>query len=445
MLDSIAGPLQFFLLFRSVRLLLSWFPVERLLLKIVLWSGVGMTVIAALQYVLPPARPTINSLVGIDPFATPGYTAVTRATVLFTNWHLLAGYETVILFIAAALVLSQSDVLSHRALYFIIGMSVVGILLTLTATDIAGAAFGCLLIGIRSGRSSVVLRRFLPLAVVAGLAFSPLIASRIRAETYRQPGSARSTFLPETLAFRAQVWDHQYLPVIKSHLSTGYGPTTPPSITWPFSESLYLTLLLRGGAGLLAAYLALMFVMASVAERRYHERGLGSPLGLALWALIVMLLPMQILFPYFVTAGLPHLFWILAAMASTAPAGASPCRRPARRSGSDRSRHATMSSPALEQPGENVECPAGPLPSVSVVMPTYRRGARLATPVRALSMTRPPRRSSSWSTAARTVRSRSSRSWREQTTASSRCSSSTVENRRHAPQASSARTVRSSS
>ena len=317
-LDSIAGPLQFFLLFRAVRMAIAWAPVDRILIRLMLLATLPMTLIGALQYALPAVRPTINGLVGIDPFATPGFTAVTRATALFTNWHLLAGYETAMIFVATALLMThETKILSPRFLYLILAASVAGLLLTLTATDIFGTVAGCALIGFRTGKGRILLRRFLPLALVAGIAFSPLIIGRIKAESYHVPGAPRSSFVPQTIAFRLHVWKQQYFPVIKSHLSTGWGPNQPPSITWPYSESLYLTLLLRGGLPLLAVYLAMMYIMASETKRRRTRDPENEAVSIALWTLIVVLVPMQLLFPYFITTGLPHIFWILAAVAFT--------------------------------------------------------------------------------------------------------------------------------
>ncbi len=314
--STLVAPLQFLLIFRGLRIALGWVPVRRTVLLVILLASVPMAVAAVLQRLnVPGVRSALVSLTGTDPFLTPGYTAVARASGLFTIWHLLAGYELAVLFLAVTLLLTpESDVLGSWGLCMVIGWAVVGLILSLTATCILGAIVGVVLIGWRAGRLKLILRWALPVGVVACLAFFPLINARIQEQTVRSAGSARSSIVPQTLSYRARIWQEQYFPVIVHNVGTGWGPTLPSSITWKYSESVYLTLLLRGGLPLLTVYGALCWTMASRCRRLRGDPDVDAA-AITTWALVVVLVPMQVLFPYFVTAGLPHLLWVFAAIA----------------------------------------------------------------------------------------------------------------------------------
>jgi O-antigen ligase len=113
------------------------------------------------------------------------------------------------------------------------------------------------------------------------------------------------------------VWTHQYFPALDGHWLTGYGPGTPPGITFGYTESVYLELLLRGGVILLAMYLCLMVALVAAAwpvarARRSSESRLAARVLVVLLAALVYL---HLLEPYFVVTGLPHVLWVLAALA----------------------------------------------------------------------------------------------------------------------------------
>ncbi|MGH2745155.1 MAG: hypothetical protein ACRDN8_22230, partial [Thermoleophilaceae bacterium] len=80
--------------------------------------------------------------------------------------------------------------------------------------------------------------------------------------------------------------------------------------------SMYLTLLFRGGIPLLLVYGLLMLALAGAAWRLAARSGRPSDrlLGRAVVALVALLAVLHLLEPYFVTSGLPHLIWILAAL-----------------------------------------------------------------------------------------------------------------------------------
>jgi hypothetical protein len=154
------------------------------------------------------------------------------------------------------------------------------------------------------------------LVVVALL--GPFLAARLDQQFESRVGQASGaggpSFLPQTIRYRVEVWQEEYLPLVASNLLTGYGPGLPPYINWRYTETLYVTLLLKGGLPLLAIYAGLMYAgwllarwLASSSLASSEERSIAQ----VVLILIVILIPMHFINPYFANTGLAHPLWIL--------------------------------------------------------------------------------------------------------------------------------------
>ena len=119
--------------------------------------------------------------------------------------------------------------------------------------------------------------------------------------------------IPHTLADRVSNWTHQYLPALAGRWPIGWGPGLPPQATWRYTDSVYITVLLRGGLVLLGLYLLLQFVFYSSARDALRVPGLRVS-GLALLAGVLVLLVLQLIATYFTTSGLPEVIWALAGL-----------------------------------------------------------------------------------------------------------------------------------
>jgi hypothetical protein len=95
---------------------------------------------------------------------------------------------------------------------------------------------------------------------------------------------------------------------------TGYGPELPPGALWQYTESQYVTLLLRGGFPLLIIYGLLNWTLFAEARRRSRWQGVDRVIGRTVEALTVILVPMLVLDNYFINSGLAELWWILAGL-----------------------------------------------------------------------------------------------------------------------------------
>jgi O-antigen ligase len=164
------------------------------------------------------------------------------------------------------------------------------------------------------------------IAVVVGVAFAPLLGSRVNQQFETSHATGSSSHVPQTIGYRYQVWQDEFAPLLSGRLLTGYGPDLPPQLNFPFTESLYITLLMRGGIPLLLVYAALMCAFAAAGARAARsdepERSIA---GRVLVVCIGVLLFIHLLESYFVDSGPPHLLWLLAAL--MVPAAAREERR----------------------------------------------------------------------------------------------------------------------
>jgi hypothetical protein len=318
LLGKLFGPLQFFLLYRVVVVALDTDERRRLAMRVLLLASLPMAAVAVLQQLdIGPTRSIIVSLTDGQALQGYSYRHLARATGLFAAWHSLAGYLAVIIVLGVALLLQRHQrVLAPRTIAVVVVSASIALVGTLTLIAMLGALGACLLLGYREGYLSRVLGWLVIVVVTGVVLFAPFLSERYQdqfdATPLHSPAAQTDSFVPQTVRYRVRVWKNQYLPAMAGRYLTGYGPGVPPEVTWQFTESLYITLLLRGGIPLLAAFLALMVVV--LAQCRALERSPSAErraVAQALGAIVIVLFFMHVLNPYFTDAGLPHQFWIL--------------------------------------------------------------------------------------------------------------------------------------
>jgi hypothetical protein len=151
---------------------------------------------------------------------------------------------------------------------------------------------------------------------VLAVVFSPMLQSRYQQQFDARPPVKEIPFLPQNVDFRIQVWSTEFVPVLKNDLVSGYGPELPSSLPFAYTESIYVTLLWRGGLPLLLLYGALMFALVAAARAPRDDDDVYRSVPARVVTIAVILsLFMQTLTNYFVNAGFPHLLWVLAALA----------------------------------------------------------------------------------------------------------------------------------
>jgi len=334
-LNKLAGPTQFFLLYRAVRCGLPSAHQRDVAMRLGLLASVPVSLLALAQFFdVPGVRATIISLTDSATAQDSAFAGIVRTTGPFSHWHSLAGYLLLVVPLAVVLAMTREQrVLARPLLLAIAALDVVALLSTTTLVPIACTVLAVAVVAVRRGRLLHVLAVGAVLAAVIGVLFGGNLAERVQSQLgQRAPAYEVAqpdvSWLPGNLGFRARVWTDQYLPVISDHAVTGYGPDIPPSVTWQSTESLYITLLMRGGVLLLASYALLVVAMwrrARRADPRGPSRGPDvdphtRAVGLTVWAGLIALTFAQLVHPYFTDAGLPHL---LAVMVALLPVAAS--------------------------------------------------------------------------------------------------------------------------
>jgi O-Antigen ligase len=311
-IGKLLGPFQFFLLYRAVVTALPTNGQRQLAVKLALVSTVPVAALAILQQVdLLGARAFAQRLTGADAASLsldPSFVLGARASGPFPAWHTLGGYLFLAILLGVGLLLDRSvKTIRTGLLAPILVLAGVALVLTLTAAPMLGVIVGSVLLGLwvrRFGRVAVVVAAGLAVAV---LLFAPLFRAR-----YEQQFGTSGVGVPETLVFRYDVWTEQYLPFLSNRLATGYGPDTPP-VGWGYTESVYITMLVRGGLPLLLVYLALMWALLVAAYRSTADNDpFQAAVARVMVVAVVMLVFMHFVSSYFVTSGLPHLMWALA-------------------------------------------------------------------------------------------------------------------------------------
>jgi hypothetical protein len=195
------------------------------------------------------------------------------------------------------------------------GFALVAVVATLTVTPVIALSVGALALGYWARRLNRVFLVLVGAGIIAGLLLGSQVTNRyeLQFEQAQQPG--RHALVPQTVSYRLEHWSNDLLPALGGRWLTGYGPDLPPTLAFQYTESLYFELLFRGGLLLLALYGFLIWTLASDALRRARapapeERSVAR----VLFVVLGLLLFMHLIEPYFITTGMPHLLWVLAAL-----------------------------------------------------------------------------------------------------------------------------------
>ncbi len=317
-LGSLIGQLQFFLLYRTVRVTLRTPRQRRVGLGVLLFATIPMAILAMLQEVgFGGLRTSLWNITGnTSPLQTSG---IIRATGLFGNWASLAGYFFPILLVLVALALA-GRLKHHRKL--LVGLSaamVIGLLLTAELSVIVCLVLGVFVLGVQYKRFGKMMVWVVVGAAVSLCVVGPVIAQRLDNQFGYVAGSSKSSLEPQTVAFRQNVWTTQYLPAVAERPLSGYGLELPSTISWPYPESQYIEYLIEGGYPLLIVYLCLLWGMFNQARRASRSRDpVEQAIGRTLVVCVLTLLLLGVIWPFVSNGGLPQVLWCLFALAAPA-------------------------------------------------------------------------------------------------------------------------------
>jgi hypothetical protein len=311
-LQLLLGPFQFLLLYRAT-LVTARTPERRALaLRLILWASVPVALLAiGQQFNFPGVRTLIVHLTDNDVYSAG---SAGRVTGPFPLWHNLAGYMFMILLTIAALLLRRvRSVLSQPVLVLIAALDAVALVETLSIAPIIGVVAGVAILGLWLRGITRVILGFAVVVILGAALFGPRLSGRLTQEFSRSPGTQRSAVVPQTIQYRYDLWTTQLLPLLKGHAVTGYGPVLPSQLQdFPYTESLYINLVYRGGVILLVVWVLMFGAMGFAGVRSRRDRDpLQQALGAAVATAVLCLVFMQGIEAYFLDDGTPQVLWML--------------------------------------------------------------------------------------------------------------------------------------
>ena len=312
-LFTLLGPLQFLLLYRATAVTARTPERRRIALRLMLWASVPVALLAiGQQFNFPGVRSLLETLTANSVYAAGANAA--RVTGPFPLWHNLAGYLLMYLITIAAIVLrGVPDVMRRSFLIGIAALDAVALLETLSLAPIIALVLCVAILGVWYKGVSRVLVGLVVVVVAGLLVFGARIDARYTQEFSRAPGTQGSALVPQTIQHRVDLWTNQLLPMLKGHVTTGYGAVLPSQFqNFPYTESLYINLLYRGGVVLLVVFLALAVAMVAAGLRARRDRDpLQQALGPAVVLGVLSLVVIGLIESYFTDDGPPQVLWML--------------------------------------------------------------------------------------------------------------------------------------
>jgi hypothetical protein len=332
-LDPLIGPFQFLILYRAMAVTLHQKRERRAAVAWLLVASLPVDLLAFLQQVRSQAvNRFIAHLTGASIFQSYSYQVFARATGPFPHWTVLAGYLLVILLIGfACLVFGVELPISRRFLGVLLLLAAVALILTAEISAIAGTIGGAILLGLWAGRRKQMVRWLVTGLIVAAVFGGSYFARRLDNEFASSAGSGRVAYVPQTISYRWLIWTGQYFPAVAERPLTGWGQVLPDTISFQFTESQYLTTLMEGGIPLLALFCGEMVALYCLSRRQARRKDLDDPvfraaLGSAVAGLVVVLVPMDFIYPYITSSGLPQALFAAAGIAAASIYWAAPVR-----------------------------------------------------------------------------------------------------------------------
>jgi hypothetical protein len=324
LVGTLLGPFQYLLLYRAVLVALPEPEQRRQAIRWLLLASIPVSLSAILQHFhVAGVRGLIPSVTGVnvdtdfgDPFSVAPESDGNRATGIFPHWQVLGAYQFWVLLIGTAALLGRQAIMSRTLLLVVLGLATAAIFTTVTMAVIISAAIGMALLAVWYGRIGWILPTVLIGGALVAFVFGPSFQDRIT-EQFADAGRSRPAWVPQTMDYRYRLWRDQYLPIISDgRWWTGYGPDPAPNLVFNYTESLYISLLMRGGLPLLLWYLGLMAALATAAYRRRGSPDIATRCA-ARTTLVaaLLLLPMHFVEPYFIMTGMAPMLWITAALA----------------------------------------------------------------------------------------------------------------------------------
>lgn len=254
---------------------------------------------------------------------------VPRSVGIFNSWHAYAGYLAVCLIVVGAFMAKDVKIFkSGWSVLLVSALIAGGLLSSLTFGTIAFGFLGFSYFMIRGRKTVVLLCAGSFIYLVA--TFTPVSAFLDRRVALQETTTASSDgILPQTIAFRINVWLRDYIPLVEEHLLVGYGPVRSTDRVFSYFESMYIYLLVIAGVPALLTFLFAMFaIVRSVQKAGRASRSGGDALGSSVCGALVFiftgLVVLMFIHPYLNDAGASQAFIMLSGLVIGRYLGADP-------------------------------------------------------------------------------------------------------------------------
>jgi hypothetical protein len=315
-LGTLLGPLQFILLLRAVVISLPQERQRLIAARLMLGAATLVALVALAQYAnVGPTRHVLAQLTGGSLYATTLEGGAPRVTGPFNIWHELAGFLMPSILLALALVLDK-EAGSWRFYY---GAVFLLCLVALVTTAVAGilliTIISCFYLAWRRRVLHLALLIAVPVVLTVALLVGSSLSNRVEQQLVPTTTTYRIPYAPQTISYRYSLFREQTAPALAGHWVTGYGPDLPPQLAlsnFPFAETTYISLLLRGGVPLLTIFLLMTIsvIFAARSAQRAAASHLEWSIATVVLASTVGYLLLQLIESYMIDSGPAHSYWV---------------------------------------------------------------------------------------------------------------------------------------
>ncbi len=312
-LQTLLGPLQYYLLYRIVVATISTERQIKLVLELSFIASIMVSVIGILERFVAPVRTFIQTY--YPPQVQSSTVSLDELRITSTLGHFsgLAAYLVfMIILVLACYSVGERMKISSLLLVITTVLDSIALILTGTFSGWIGLAVALAVVFILTGRLPKLF-----ILIVCGIALAALIfQSFLSARLGEQLGSGAQGLLPQSLAFRVMLWENLFLPAIGQHLLFGAGPSPAVLNSWPAEESQYFYLLLRGGLPYFFSYLWLIGVAMAMCWRQMKSKSRDAKhsVALALLVILISINVMNVSGEYFTYVGGTQVLWMILAI-----------------------------------------------------------------------------------------------------------------------------------
>jgi len=314
-LQTLLGPLQYYLVYRIVVATITSERQIAIALKLSFVASIAVSVIGILEKIVHPVM--IFIVTYYPPIAWKSSVPVpldeVRITSTMGGYTPLASYLTATLIVVLVCSTVQKGLkISPLLLATTLLLDSMALLLTGTFAGFLGLAVGAAVV-------FMLLRRLPKWIIIAlvGIALPALIFQSFfsaRFSGWLGGGSDQGLF--PTFGYRIMLWKNIFFPAISQHFLFGAGPAPAALNAWPTEETQYLGLLLRGGLPYFFSYFLLMGVAMATCWRRIKTKSndLVRKVAIATLAILVAINVMNVSSLYFTYPGITQTLFMLLAI-----------------------------------------------------------------------------------------------------------------------------------